>query len=298
MSVVVVGSTGWLGEAISAQLDEPFPIAAHEVLRLGWRRSFETAGIRRAEVDAIVNAAGLRAGQPLALSRANVALAEMLADAADELGIHLVHLGSAAEYGLVPGRVVVSETDEPQPQNDYGRSKLAGTKAAMRAQRSCVLRVFNAVDSPPQAGSPIADIWGRIERGIAAQESIEVLSGGTVRDYVSRSFIAASVTMAIRTSTTGLFNVCSGTGVSVADLATAVVLLSGSTSAVEDLEVFPASAIVGNPEAWFEAAGLRETLDARSLAGLLMQSDEKQGVWAGNPPSVEGDGRGFRGSTA
>jgi nucleoside-diphosphate-sugar epimerase len=60
-------------------------------------------------------------------------------------GMHLVHVGSALEYGPIRGRLHESST--PRPTTDYGRSKLAGTRHIVRSSeregtRALVARLF------------------------------------------------------------------------------------------------------------------------------------------------------------
>jgi len=63
----------------------------------------------------------------------------VLAEAADVLGIPIIHLSTDYVFG---GRqdTPYRETDTPDPINAYGRSKLHGEKAVMRAGRHAVVR--------------------------------------------------------------------------------------------------------------------------------------------------------------
>ena len=70
-----------------------------------------------------------------------IRLSETLQDA-EWPGQHLVHTGSAAEYGAAGGKL--REDTPPAPTGLYGRSKLAGTEALARAASSGVLRAVSA----------------------------------------------------------------------------------------------------------------------------------------------------------
>ena len=80
--------------------------------------------------------------------RINHDLVAELARAAQECadpgweGQHLVHAGSAAEYGETGGDL--SEDSRPRPSAMYGRTKLAGTDALTGATRQGILRAVSA----------------------------------------------------------------------------------------------------------------------------------------------------------
>ena len=75
----------------------------------------------------------------------NATLPACLCQAVADLGaaspwnsLRLVHVGSALEYGQVHGQITEDVT--PQPDTDYGRTKLMGTEAVLRAARTTGLR--------------------------------------------------------------------------------------------------------------------------------------------------------------
>ena len=261
MTVVVVGAGGWLGSAICRELPEALPVRAAGDLD----DILAAAGPR----PVIVNAAGAKGGTPQELRRSNVELVTRLLDAAG----WLVHLGSAAEYGL-GAAIPVTESTPCAPTTDYGRTKLEGTGAALTGGRATVLRLFNVVDRPPQPGSPLADIRTRVLTAVRRGVEVEVLSGGTVRDYVSRDFVARSVAWAVTGRPEGLFNLGSGRPVSVGDIAAAAVAALGSAVGVTDLGQFPATALWCRPDAWEAVSGMREHLDGTAVAQLLVGDPE------------------------
>jgi hypothetical protein len=182
---------------------------------------------------------------------------------------HLVHLGSAAEYGLgQPGGVCVEDA-EPLPESEYGRSKLAGTVRAVDGGRATVLRVFNVAAAPPQAGTPLADVAERVRSAVADDRDVELLSAGTVRDWVRPTFVCASVLRAAQDRTVGIFNLCSGTGVAMGAAVESALRRLGSTRRVVDLEVYPPSTVIGRPDRWRTASGMGEALTADDLGAIL-----------------------------
>jgi len=72
----------------------------------------------------------------------------------------LVHLGSAAEYGVQPEGVPITESAKPEPVSNYGRSKLAATRKIIAATNdgdiaATVLRVFNPIGLRAPADSSL-----------------------------------------------------------------------------------------------------------------------------------------------
>lgn len=256
MTTVIVGAAGWIGSAIAAYLPDALPVHSPADL--------EAIVTRVGPGAVIVNAAGRRAGSDAALYADNVSLVEYLLDRAG----WLVQLGSAAEYGLQVDSPV-TESAACQPTGVYGQSKLLATEKARSSGKATVLRLFNLIDTPPQPGSPIADIWDRIQEGVSKGSRVEVLSGGTTRDYVSREHVAKAVATAVRQRPLGVFNLGSGVPVTVADIASQAVRQLRSDVPVRDLQKFPASRIWADPSAWQRASGIWQRLSAADVAGFL-----------------------------
>jgi len=205
----------------------------------------------------------------------NHLLVDELARFTAEHGGHLVQVGSAAEYGLAPGAEWVSAETPCNPTSDYGITKLGGSPSALEHGHGIVLRPLNVYDSPPQAGSPLADIQQRILTGVREGKSVEVLSAGKRRDYVSREFVAASIEWAARhPDVCGAFSVSSGDAVGVGEIAEAVIGLMKSDVEVTDLQVFPPTTIAADPQPWANVSGLRERNTTMDIAVALVPRRE------------------------
>jgi nucleoside-diphosphate-sugar epimerase len=72
------------------------------------------------------------------------AVCEAVAESVDSAwrGLHIVHTGSALEYGAIGGHL--NEEAEPNPTTTYGQSKLAGTRTLARGCASHGLRGVTA----------------------------------------------------------------------------------------------------------------------------------------------------------
>ena len=271
--ILVVGATGWLGRELVRRVEGAVPVATSRVLAEG-HDYLEALGVGPG--DTLVNASGSK--DPSAVWQVNLAVPEALASFAVASGARIVHLGSAAEYGLSSTADRVGEADVEAPESAYGRAKLQATRV-MRdsAAGTVVLRLFNIASVPPQTGSPLEDVVGRTRTALEWDRDVEILSAATTRDWVSKEFVLASILFAAtHPDVRGVFNVASGVGTSMEDLVRALLGRLGSSTGVRDLGTFPATAIVGDPARWYARSGLSERLGAEGIARLLVPEDRRR----------------------
>lgn len=106
--------------------------------------------------EVVVNCTGATHGSPDEMKQLNVGVVEKLVSVLTMYSsAHLVHLGSAAEYGPPEDWAPARESAEAWPQSDYAATKLAGTEIVRQAAESgrisaTVLRVFNPVGAGPR----------------------------------------------------------------------------------------------------------------------------------------------------
>lgn len=266
MTFLLVGAAGWFGGFLRERLPDAVAVSASDVLSTNGR-VLEPLLDRPGAV--VVNAAGARSGDPETMRRLNAELPGLLVAEVERAAGHLVHLGSAAEYGLgQPGGLCVEDA-VPAPESEYGRTKLAGTMRALDGGRATVLRVFNVAAVPPQAGTPLAEVAERVRSAVADDRDVELLSAGTVRDWVRPSFVCASVVQAAQDRAVGVFNVCSGTGVAMGAAVEAALRRLGSLRRVVDLAVYPPTTVIGSADRWRDASGLGEALAVDDLGAIL-----------------------------
>lgn len=157
--------------------------------------------------DAIVNCTGSAVGDLQQMTTANVVVVlRLIAELEKCKRVPLVHLGSAAEYGVQQDKIPVSESMPAAPQSAYGHTKLRATEHLMQAAAEdrisvTVLRVFN----PVGRFSPETTLPGSAARKIAAalRSDAPAINLGALdswRDYVdtrdiARAVVAAAVTM-------------------------------------------------------------------------------------------------------
>lgn len=268
--VLLVGASGWIGRQLARDSERRVEVVpARTVLNSD---GGVLSALVRSPHPLVINAAGLKAGNPEDLHEVNVHLVEVLASWLGPVGGHLVHLGSAAEYGLGQPDGYCDESAECAPESPYGRTKLMGTQVALDSGCATVLRLFNILSVPPQPGSPLEDVSLRTRAAIRSGSDVELMSAQTVRDWVPIDFVLASVTSAVSHRPHGVFNVCSGVGVGMGDAVNEACRLLSSASRVRDLRQVPATTVVGSPEAWRALSGLCFDGRARAVAEAIAGS--------------------------
>ena len=239
MRILLAGASGFIGQMIDAYLRDTQPQT--EIIRLGRNnRSVESMNwlevdyrcadavanaIIRVEPDIIINSAGLINGDATALFAANAVLPFTLADVILRASkpIRLIHVGSAAEYGLPSAGTKLEETNCCMPISLYGISKLAGTqillsKLGTSGSSVTVLRLFNIVtdkNSPNQVLGAFADRVCKFG-GVFKGQTLDMGNLSAVRDFVTAGDFCEAVAWLVgNPSSHAIINIGSGIGHSV-----------------------------------------------------------------------------------
>jgi UDP-glucose 4-epimerase len=143
----------------------------------------------------------------------------------------LVLASTSALYGELPD-VPKAESEPPQPGSPYAASKLEGERLleefAAAGVPSTALRFFNvygprqAADSAYAAAVPIFT-----QLGLRGETFTIYGDGRQTRDFVFVSDVAEAVLRAAESPQTGVYNVGTGRGVEVLDLANTIAGLTG-----------------------------------------------------------------------
>jgi len=261
MRLLIIGASGFLGthvcqhavaagiEVVTAGRSEAAGSGRHQRLDLAADEpAWIAAVLAELAPDAVVNCAGVTAGDAEKLAAANVGGAYALVRGMQlaRTPARLVHLGSAAEYGRTEPGVPVTEQTRPRPSGMYGITKLAGTRlvevAVAGGLDGVVLRVFN----PVGPGAPRSSLPGRLAAELrqASRGSPAIRLGAldAVRDLVdvrdvAEAALAAALTPVLRHP---VINVGSGRGVPVRVLVRELLAVSGRATAVhEDVASLP-----------------------------------------------------------
>jgi len=264
-ATALIGGTGYLGSRIAAAVPQPL-LVPDDVARAepDTLRRYLTA----LQPATIINAAGLVRGAGDDLWAANAVLPATAAAAANDVGAHLIHVGSAAEYGFHPEVERYGEDLTPQPVGSYGQSKAAGTESALTAASVTVFRLFNLATNPTRPGTPLDDVAGRLHAAVRERTDVQLYAPHTVRDWVVPEFLVTSVVHAVANRPLGLWNVCSGVGVSFHDAVRAALRHLGVTADIL-AESADATRVVGDPTRWTATSGLQTAMSAETLGRLL-----------------------------
>ncbi|MEU6392306.1 NAD(P)-dependent oxidoreductase [Streptomyces sp. NPDC046939] len=286
--VVVLGATGFVGRHVGAALEQ----AGYEVLAVARRPGKTPASWRfhpmdlvdsgpRALVElideagpvAVVNAAG-EVWSPTAdrMRRSNQLLVDRLLCALGATGHRprLVQLGSVHEYMPQPRGVWLTESSPEEPANDYGRTKLRGTRAVLRAVETgaveaVVLRLSNVIGAGTPRGSLLGQVAAQLldqaARGRPPQVRVSPLRSS--RDFVDARDVSRAVVAALRAPDVvgRVVNVASGTSQPVRDMVDLLISISGRPARLVERPVPGARAL---PDADWMAVDVSA---ARTLLG-------------------------------
>lgn len=242
--LAVVGASGFLGRALARAADArglPLTAVDREL------RALEQAA---APGTVVVNAAGRVEAGDDELRAAHVELPRRLGRRCLELGLPLLHVGSAAEYGPPQGDLA-REDDPEQPVSPYGVSKLAGCRAlqelAQEGLRVTVARVFNVVGGYDERIDPISE-FAAVIQGNPSPVDLPVRDPSLVRDFAGVDWVADRlVDLAAHAGTHAVVNVCTGRGTSFAELIEAMAQSSGKQVRVTSTAPGGLARVVGDP---------------------------------------------------
>jgi len=164
MRVLVTGGLGYIGSvAVHMLVRNGYEVSVLDDLSTGYREAvkdevavvegslLDGAAVRRAleGVDVVLHFAAkslVSEGEkfPELYERVNVEGSKVLFDAMEEVGVRRIVISSTAAVYGDPGVALIDELVEPNPSNQYGRSKLKVERdAASRDFSTIALRYFN-----------------------------------------------------------------------------------------------------------------------------------------------------------
>lgn len=288
MRVLLTGAAGMLGAAVLTKLEprgvtvlstdlRPLDREHHVVADL--EEPSSVAELVSTRPDVVLHLAGATAGDVGLLVRSNVlATANLLGVLAS--GTRVVVTGSAAEYGTSDGERI-GESAPLQPVSRYGWTKACQTEvaSAIAQQRDLALAVarpFNIVGP----SLPKSTAFGNIKDQITSAKpgTTAILRTGRLditRDFVPIDFVADVLTeMTMDAATKGVYNICTGQGLLLADIVAQMAKLRGvdlDQSVDPALASLPAAErIVGDPTKVTERFGLVSRPTAVDIADVIL----------------------------
>lgn len=319
---LVLGGTGFLGRRIAAA----FEATGTETVCVSRTASGDGSGDGRSialdlaaagpaeldrlladtRADVVVNAAGIAwQSDEDGMRRLNADFTARLAAAAarsahDPL---LIQLGTVHEYGPAPDGACIAEDHETAPTTHYGRTKLLGTQAVLKAARddglrAAVLRIVN-VCGP---GTPPASLLGLVSAHLARHATdeqppppLEVSPLVARRDYVDVRDVADAVLAVAdapgKAAVGQVFNIGRGQAVPVRRLVEQLVAFGGAPDAVQERPAEQGAGVGGAAWQQVDISRARDVLGwrpRRSLEDSLRdQLGDVSPASPASPPAAE-----------
>jgi GDP-4-dehydro-6-deoxy-D-mannose reductase len=246
-SVTASSFTGDPGTAILAPEDHGLVSWRHEDLRA---QHIVRAAIEASQPDAIFHLAGVSfvpaaGGDPMLAFDVNTGVAVRILNdvrerkAAGTLDPVVLVVGSAEQYGRHDATAMpLGEHAECRPRNFYAATKMAQEDFALEAFRSDRVRVvctrsFNHSGRGQSKRFLLPALVDRVlaVRGEGEGATVAIGNTITVRDFMHVEDTVRAYTMLAERGFPGhVYNVCSGNGVSVGDLAAEVLKAAGVTA--------------------------------------------------------------------
>lgn len=292
MRCLITGISGFTGEHLTRWLrergatvfgiDSPRrkqPCADDVLCRDLADRAAVRAFFQRVRPEAIFHLAGKTRGENLGeLLAANVETTSVVLELAAELGCAVLVPGSAAEYGF-PQELPVRETHPLRAVTPYGMSKARQTALALdyarRGLRVFLPRPFNLLGP----GLPESFAPARLAREVARlgdAEELVVENPDTRRDFVDVRDVARAYWEILTRGRPGeIYNLCSGAGVSLEELARNLLEANGRQARIRrgeqtdppaGLTIVGSSAKIRAELGWTPQISLTDSLRAMSAA--------------------------------
>ena len=217
---LVLGANSYLGQRIVGGRSSFIPV---DIGRVNFesdlvkvRMSLEQAIDAYPDIP-VLNCIGLRHGAATELALLNSDLPKTVAAVAEPTGTALVHIGSAAELLRPLQMSDEAFIDVPATARGYAASKVTGTEAVLDYRNGTVLRVYNLHGLVHQEHSGLHRMCLAIRAAMQSSPGEELID--TVRDYVHWRDVRAAVDSALKDPRPGVMEICSGVGISMADIA-------------------------------------------------------------------------------
>jgi dTDP-4-dehydrorhamnose reductase len=157
--ILILGATGGLGRALHRHFAANFETIAWGRADLDFERPDAiSAKLASQKFDVLLNAAGMTSPdvcevQPERALLANAVAPQILAECCETRGARMIHFSTDYVFSGEE-RDLWFEADETVPVNVYGRTKLAGEKAVLRASPSALVARVSWLFGPDKPSHP------------------------------------------------------------------------------------------------------------------------------------------------
>ncbi|MGL4395324.1 MAG: NAD-dependent epimerase/dehydratase family protein [Hyphomicrobium sp.] len=301
-TALVTGASGFIGRHLVAALrDDSYDIVAlvrragsavdrdcadsdrsliREIVCPSWSTEALAATLENISADAVFHMAayGVTPSDRDAdiMHAVNVAAAETLVRFAARCGAVMVSAGSSAEYREPPDGHPIDETAEIETEKLYGRSKAAGAERAVAIAADlrvpiAHLRLFNVYGPGEAEHRLLPTLVSHLldKRRVPLSPGLQLRDFVFVGDAVDALKVAARHLQANRQSAPAIWNICSGRGTRVRDIAEmAAHALAANPELLGfgDVAMRPGEVpiLIGSPERFYAATGWRCRFDLES----------------------------------
>lgn len=168
--ILILGATGGLGCALRRHFAPEYEVTSWSRAELDFGRPDTVAASLDAhEFDVLLNAAGMTSPdacevQPELAFLANAVVPQILAECCHERGVRMIHFSTDYVFSGT-GRDLWFESDETAPINVYGRTKLAGEQAVLRAAPGALVARVSWLFGPDKPSHPDSMIQKALQTG-------------------------------------------------------------------------------------------------------------------------------------
>lgn len=207
--------------------------------------------------------------------RVNEGGEKLVAEAARELHALLakrygrvLYISSAAVYGDFDSRPR-TVGDPVYAADAYVRMKLASESAVLASSHSIVARVANAYGDGMSGGNVISTIL----RQLPGAGPMTVHDTAPIRDFVWADDVARALALMVRADPSGIFNIGTGVGTSIGDVARLALRLAGRADETVQGPARGSSCLVLDCSSTCREFGWRPEVDLeQGLAGVMGKS--------------------------
>jgi len=254
MKIIITGGAGFIGSNLAEELAKKHEVVIIDDLSTGRVGNVEDLDLELVRgsitdpdmlkenfrgVDYVFHQAALPSVQrsvedPVLANEVNICGTLNVLVAARDAGVaKVIYASSSSVYGDTP-ELPKREDMNPDPESPYAVAKLAGEYYCrvfneIYGLKTVALRYFNVYGPRQDPASDYAAVIPKfVNRIMAGKEPIIYGDGGQTRDFTFVRDVVQANVLAMESDATGVFNVATGTRISINDLAGMVMEIIGN----------------------------------------------------------------------